>query len=563
MPTQDMFSSQSNSVPQAASGNSTQSRAKFISLRTKLLIGYSLAFAAVWAGVFYRAYSLATNQALLHIQEDLTVTLTAAAKQVDGDAFSALYRDAKPRADGYSNDPRYWQHVSWLATVESVEPHAFTYTYIAAPEPGAIVFVGSGSAVNHRIDGAKFLQYYDVEEAEGSAEGSILYQGLSSQAVSTDPFTDKWGTWISGVMPITNSQGEKVGALGVDFRFNYVLEVQQAISRQFLVSFVPTYAVMFALVYVLSTALTKHLTRLTQSAELIGAGNYEQGLSYSRQSRFPDEMDILAKVFDLMIDSIRTRERLIREGKQAEDEMRHALQAEKELGELKSRFVAMVSHELRTPLTVIKTSTEILEHYGQKTTEAKKQQYLQRIQTAVQNMTQLLEDVLVANQAKTGQLEFHPMPLDLEQFCHEIVAEVQLEASGSPAIAFTPANCGKVSLDKKLLRFILLNLLSNALKYSRPGGIVDFELVCQEQMAVFTVRDRGIGIPLEDQPHLFKLFHRARNVEAVQGTGLGLAIAHQCVLRHQGEISFVSQLGEGTTFTVKLPLQRMPPALLG
>lgn len=550
--------------PQTVTVAPNSKKTKFISLRTKLLVGCSLAFAAVWAGVFYRAYSLATEQAILHITDDLTSTMTAAASRVDGNTFLSLYQEGQPREDGYSDDLRYWQHVRWLATVESIEPRAFTYTYVAAPEAGAIIFIGSGSAINERIDGAKFLQYYDVEAEEGSTEGSILYQGLSSQQISTKPFTDQWGTWISGVTPITNSQGEKVGALGVDFRSDEVRKVQRAIQRQFLISFLPAYGIIFLLVYLVANQLTKNLTKLTQSAEFIGAGNYEQGLSYSRQSCFPDEMDILAKVFDLMIDSIRTREQLIRESQQVEDEMRHALQAEKKLSELKSRFVAMVSHELRTPLTVIKTSTELLEHYGQKITEEKKQQYFYRMQTAIQNMTQLLEDVLVANQAETGQLEFNPMPLDLEQFCREIVAEMQPETDSNPAIAFTSQTDGEsVCLDKKLLRFILVNLLSNALKYSKTGETVDFELVCHRQMVTFTVRDRGIGIPPEDQPHLFKLFHRAGNVEAVQGTGLGLAIAQQCVIRHQGEISFTSQLGEGTTFTVKIPPQKTQPALRG
>lgn len=550
--------------PQTVTAAPTSKKTKFISLRTKLLVGCSLAFAAVWAGVFYWAYSLATERAILHITDDLASTMTAAASGVDGDTFLSLYQEGQPRKDGYSDDLRYWQHVKWLATVESIEPRAFTYTYVAAPEPGAIIFIGSGSAINERIDGAKFLQYYDVEAEEGSTEGSILYQGLSDQIISTKPFTDQWGTWISGVTPITNSQGEKVGALGVDFRSDEVRKVQRAIQRQFLISFLPAYGIIFLLVYLVANQLTKNLTKLTQSAEFISAGNYEQGLSYSRQSYFPDEMDILAKVFDLMINSIRTREQLIRESQQVEDEMRHALQAEKKLSELKSRFVAMVSHELRTPLTVIKTSTELLEHYGQKITEEKKQQYFYRMQTAIQNMTQLLEDVLVANQAETGQLEFNPMPLDLEQFCREIVAEMQPETDGSPAIAFTSQTDGEsVCLDKKLLRFILVNLLSNALKYSKTGETVDFELVCHRQMVTFTVRDRGIGIPPEDQPHLFKLFHRAGNVEAVQGTGLGLAIAQQCVIRHHGEINFTSQLGEGTTFIVKIPPQKTQPVLRG
>jgi hypothetical protein len=217
--------------------------------RRNILLLHHLTTIVLTFGGFYWLYQSATNNAVAAISDDLTSTVIAAASQVDGDTFLSLYQEGKSREDGYSDDPRYWQHVEWLATIESIEPRAFIYTYAAAPKPGAIVFIGSGSAINHRIDGAKFLEYYDIEVEEGSTKGSLLYQGLSEQIISTEPFIDPWGTWISGVVPITNSQGEKVGALGVDFRSDEVSKVQQAIRRA---SFK---VLIFGIVYILASSL--------------------------------------------------------------------------------------------------------------------------------------------------------------------------------------------------------------------------------------------------------------------------------------------------------------------
>jgi hypothetical protein len=213
-----------------------------------LLLNHLAVIVLTFSG-FYWFYQFATNQAISGIQADLANTLTAAAAQVDGDTFLALYQEGKPREDGYSDDPRYWRHVQWLATVESIEPRAFTYTYVEAPEPGAVVFIGSGSAVNRRIDGARFLEYYNIEAEEGSTKFSILYQGLFDQVVSTQPFTDQWGTWISAIQPITNSQGERVGALGVDFSINYVNQVQRSILYAFYKVF------LFGILYMLASSL--------------------------------------------------------------------------------------------------------------------------------------------------------------------------------------------------------------------------------------------------------------------------------------------------------------------
>jgi PAS domain S-box-containing protein len=246
---------------------------------------------------------------------------------------------------------------------------------------------------------------------------------------------------------------------------------------------------------------------------------------------------------------------LFMQRKRAEEEVRNALAKEKELNELKSRFISMTSHEFRTPLSTILFSAGLLETYGYKWADEKKITHLQRIQNAVHRMTRMLDDVLLIGKAEAGKLEFHPAPLDLESFCQELVGEMQLTAGSKYAIAFVAkGECPQACMDEKLLHHILTNLLSNAIKYSPNGGRIECELSCEKNKAIFRIKDQGIGIPAEDQPRLFETFHRATNVGTIPGTGLGLAIIKNFIDLHGGEIMLESRVGVGTTFIVNLPL---------
>jgi signal transduction histidine kinase len=238
----------------------------------------------------------------------------------------------------------------------------------------------------------------------------------------------------------------------------------------------------------------------------------------------------------------------------ANAEIQKALEKEKELSNLKSRFVTMASHEFRTPLTTILSSAALLEKYSHKLAEEKKINHLQRIQAAVQHMTGLLNDVLLIGKAEAGKLEFQPTPLDLAQFCRELVEEMQ-QTTDTHTIAFRIQNQGTTAcMDEKLLRLIFSNLLSNAIKYSPQGGVVDFDLVYKPQAVIFYIQDRGIGIPIAEQAQMFDSFHRASNVGTISGTGLGLAIVKKAVDLHGGKIAVKSEVAAGTTFTVTLPL---------
>jgi PAS domain S-box-containing protein len=242
------------------------------------------------------------------------------------------------------------------------------------------------------------------------------------------------------------------------------------------------------------------------------------------------------------------------ERKTADQRVRQALAKEKELSELRSTFVSSVSHEFRTPLTTILSSAEMLQHYAERLAPDRKLRYLEQIQASARYMTSLMDDVLTISRADSG-LQCHPQPMDLPQFCRELIEEVRLTSRVQHDIAFACAGeCSAARLDEKLLRSILVNLLSNALKYSPDGAPVALDLDCRDGRAAFAVRDRGIGIPPESHPFLFVPFHRASNVGSVSGTGLGLPIVKRSVDAHGGTIAFDSQVGAGTTFVVTLPL---------
>lgn len=247
----------------------------------------------------------------------------------------------------------------------------------------------------------------------------------------------------------------------------------------------------------------------------------------------------------------------VTERKRAEEEIRRALAKEKELNELKSRFVSMTSHEFRTPLATILSASEMLEQYHDRLSATDKAGLFGLINTAVKNMAAMLDDVLLVGRADAGRLEFDPRPLDIEAFCRSLADEIGHSLDGKHKLLFTSRGaCTQGRFDEKLLRQIVSNLLTNAIKYSPQGGQVDFHLECDESEARITVADEGIGIGPDDQAHLFDAFHRGRNVSNISGTGLGLAIVKKCLDLHGGTIAVESELGRGSRFAVTLPVRR-------
>lgn len=245
----------------------------------------------------------------------------------------------------------------------------------------------------------------------------------------------------------------------------------------------------------------------------------------------------------------------ITQRKRAEVELLVALQREKELSEMKSKFVSIASHELRTPLATILSSAELLEHYSDGLSAEDKLKMLHGIQGGVKRMNAMIEDVLVIGKAEAGALQFEPRPVDLGELCRKVVEELRLGVAKQHVIRFEQEfERGSLNLDEKLLRHILTNLLSNAVKYSPPGSTVSLLLAERDGNTVIEVGDQGIGIPVEDQARLFESFQRASNVGNRQGTGLGLVIVKKAVELHGGTISIDSKADAGTRISVRLPL---------
>ena len=244
----------------------------------------------------------------------------------------------------------------------------------------------------------------------------------------------------------------------------------------------------------------------------------------------------------------------ISQQKHIEESLRTALRKEREVGDMKSRFVSIASHEFRTPLASILSSSDLLQNYRSRMDEDDIDVHLNNIQNQVRHMEQLLEDVLAIGKAESGRTEVNLENIELHDFCFDIVQDIQNNYGHEYPIHFA-STCQNISIsaDKKLMRQIITNLLSNAIKYSQSGSHVEFEILCERRRIKLRIQDFGIGIPEEDQKHIFTAFHRATNVGTINGTGLGLSIVKFAVEAHGGQIEFESTVGHGTTFTISLP----------
>jgi signal transduction histidine kinase len=239
----------------------------------------------------------------------------------------------------------------------------------------------------------------------------------------------------------------------------------------------------------------------------------------------------------------------------AKTELDRALGQERELGLLKSRFVAMVSHEFRTPLGMTMSALELLRHHRARLSDEKQGDLLDDIFSATLRMSGLMEQILILGRADAGKLNLRPVPLDLPALIRQIGEETLSSTRRENPITFDfSGELSPVSLDESLVRLMLGNLLTNAVKYSPYSGTIRAHARREGDHVHLEISDEGIGIPVEDQTHLFEAFHRASNVGETSGTGLGLLLVKRCVEIHLGTIAFESTVGRGTTFRITLPI---------
>jgi signal transduction histidine kinase len=247
----------------------------------------------------------------------------------------------------------------------------------------------------------------------------------------------------------------------------------------------------------------------------------------------------------------------------AKEDLHAALAQERELSELKSRFVALVSHEFRTPLGITMSAVELLRNYLDRLSDAKRRELLEDIYSSTLRMSGLMEQVLLLGRVESGKVGFQPAPLDLPVLCDKLVDEALSATSRKCSIALrVEGDLSGATGDENLLRHIATNLLTNAIKYSPAENEVEFTARRDGCDVLWQVRDHGIGIPEADRSRLFEAFHRGSNVGQTPGTGLGLLIVKRCVDLHGGSVEFESRVGAGTTFKVRLPVfaANPPPA---
>lgn len=308
---------------------------------------------------------------------------------------------------------------------------------------------------------------------------------------------------------------------------------------------------------VIYTGIVHDLTDVKQAEEKIHRLNQEL------EQKVTERTEKLAEVVNRLLQTNKILQKEIFDRKTAEEallrtqtELQESLAKERELNELKSRFVSMASHEFRTPLSTILSSVALISRYTEGDQQTQREKHIERIKSAVNNMTGILNDFLSLSKLEEGKVECKPDLFYIFEFCEEVLDEIKgLLKTGQVIHKQMPDHNFFVFLDKRHLKNILYNLLTNAIKYSSENKPVHLSVRLEDPNFIISIRDEGIGIPVEDQNHLFTRFFRAHNAINIQGTGLGLNIVKRYVNMMNGTIGFVSIPGKGSTFTVILPLR--------
>lgn len=256
------------------------------------------------------------------------------------------------------------------------------------------------------------------------------------------------------------------------------------------------------------------------------------------------------------IDQILVVEQNITQMKKAQNDIRDALNKEKQLSELKSRFVSMASHEFRTPLTTVQSSLGLLKKYvGKEGTEPQQEKHFGRIKSSIRHLTTILNDFLSIDKLEEGMVKVIFEPCNVPIMMNDLVDELKQSSKEGQTILYQHSGPEKVECDTQILKNICNNLLSNAIKYSGNEGIIKLSTSVEAETWTINITDNGIGIPSDEQKHLFDRFFRARNAVNIQGTGLGLSIIGKYVDLLGGTVNFKSEENKGTTFTIQLPVK--------
>lgn len=240
----------------------------------------------------------------------------------------------------------------------------------------------------------------------------------------------------------------------------------------------------------------------------------------------------------------------IKENQQKDRELREALNREKELGELKSRFVSVASHEFRTPLSTVLSSTYLLQKYQTTEDQPKREKHIQRIISSVNLLTDILNDFLNVGRIEEGKIQVRFSITNIEKVINDTISELVTIRKSSQKVTYTHEGSAEMELDPSMFKHIIINLLSNAIKFSPEESEIKIRSSVTATGLELRIKDQGIGIPAEDQEHLFERFFRATNAMNIQGTGLGLHIVAKYAELMNGKIVCNSEPGAGTEFVI-------------
>jgi len=290
-----------------------------------------------------------------------------------------------------------------------------------------------------------------------------------------------------------------------------------------------------------------HLPLFTMVQELI---NRLEDKIKIRTQELRESIDNLQKLNLDLEDEIQKR-------KKAEKKIKDALQKEKELSELKTKFLSLVSHEFKTPLSGILTSATLAEKYTKAEQQEKREKHLLTIRNKVHYLNNILNDFLSIERLDSGRGQYKFAPFRLRRLINEVIYNANITLKDGQEIAY-PKDIEDIELymDEKILELILSNLLGNAIKYSPENTLIKFGVEFEGEFIVFEVEDQGRGIPEKDQKHIFERYFRAENALLDQGTGIGLNIAKTHLENLGGTIKFESKENKGTTFTIKVPVNK-------
>lgn len=297
----------------------------------------------------------------------------------------------------------------------------------------------------------------------------------------------------------------------------------------------------YVIAFIVDIATRKEIEKnlLQQKLELERVSNDIRQLNAELEQKVEDRTLILKEALQRL--------------EQSQIEVNEALNREKQLNEIKSRFVSMASHEFRTPLSTILSSATLVSKYPGADEVDKREKHLRRIRDSVNHMNELLEDFLSLGKLEEGKVGITVSSFSSRDFAEDVVEEMRTQLRQGQEIVMNCLADRPFTSDKRMLKNILLNLVSNAIKFSHENGIITLSCTQDEFGLHLSVTDQGMGIPEEDLPHLFSTFFRATNVSNIQGTGLGLPIVKRYVNLLGGVIALTSKLGVGTTVRVDLP----------